>query len=424
MSRVRFQDVVIGDEGLLRGPFGSDLKKSLFVPKGDKTYKVYIQENILFRNNNAGNYYISEEYYNSKMHRYAVHENDFIVTCDGTLGEIYQLKNLKEKGIISSSLLRITLNPKVIDYDYFYYLWKAIIKKGLVTKANNSVLKHLPGITDIRKYEFELPDLKTQKTVSDVLKSLDSRIAINSSISNNLKSLAKTIYDYWFLQFEFPNKEGKPYKSSGGKMVYNEELKREIPEGWEVKNVGAMCDIVLGGTPSTKIDEYWNGSINWLNSGEVANFPVVESELKITQKGLDNSATEFMKKGTVVASITGNIRASILAIDTCANQSVVGILENNEYKKSYIYPIIKDAINYYLKVSTGNCQQHINKQTIKDTLVAIPKNDILKKYYEQCENIYDMIINNGLESKQLAELRDFLLPMLMNGQVTFKEDNK
>ena len=135
-----FKELVIGEDGLSRGPFGSDLKKSLFVDKSIDTYKVYIQENIFKEDSFVGDYYISKEYYDKKMNRYVVHNNDFIVTCDGTLGEIFQIKEPFEQGIISSSLLRISLNPELIDYNYFYYLFKWELKKRLITKGNNSVL--------------------------------------------------------------------------------------------------------------------------------------------------------------------------------------------------------------------------------------------------------------------------------------------
>ena len=246
MNSYLFGDLVIGKEGLLKGPFGSDLKRSLYVPKGKNTYKVYLQENILLENNFSGDHHISQEYYESKMKRYAVKNGDFIVTCDGTLGEIFRLQNLTEPGIISSSLLRITLNEKLIDSDYFYYLWKAILKKQFITQGNNSVLKHLPGIETIRKHEITLPDMEKQKRIGSILKLIDSRIRNNSKISVELEGLAKTIYDYWFLQFEFPNEEGKPYRSSGGKMVYNEEMKREIPEGWKPRRLGDLISYNRG----------------------------------------------------------------------------------------------------------------------------------------------------------------------------------
>lgn len=190
------------------------------------------------------------------MYRYTVKENDFVVTCDGTLGEIFQLKNLTEKGIISSSLLRITLNPELIDYDFFYYFFKQKMKKPLITSANNSVLKHLPGLCFIRDFEIDIPDLSTQKKIADVFSCIDDKIALNNKTNNELESMAKTVYDYWFTQFDFPDANGKPYKASGGKMEYNQVLKREIPAGWEVGKLGDIAIFSSKTTTTNKIENY------------------------------------------------------------------------------------------------------------------------------------------------------------------------
>ena len=229
------------------------------------------------------------------------------------------------------------------------------------------------------------------------------------------------MYDYWFTQFDFPDENGKPYRSSGGAMVWDESLKRNIPQGWEVKPLSELCDVLLGGTPSTEIPEYWNGNINWLNSGEVAQFPVVNSAERITQKGLDNSPAKLMPKGTTIVSITGNIRTSYLAIDTCANQSVVGVLESDMMKYPFLYQYLSRLISRFTAISTGNCQQHINKGAIEDALVVVPDNAILTQYYQITTSLYESISMSALENQQLIQLRDWLLPMLMNGQATITD---
>ena len=220
--------------------------------------------------------------------------------------------------------------------------------------------------------------------------------------------MAKLIYDYWFVQFDFPNEDGKPYKSSGGKMVRNPELNREIPEGWEVKRLG---------TPSTKIDEYWNGDFPWLNSGEIANFPIIDSELTITEEGIKNSATTLMPKGTCVLSITRHLRSSILGVDSCANQSVVGIFESEKLKNSFIYPHLVNDIPRLMTLRSGAQQPHINKGTVDDSKMITPTEQVLNQYYSVVDAFYDTILNNAFQIKHLNELRNWLLPMLMNGQV-------
>ena len=419
----KFQEVVSKKDGFLRGPFGSALKKSLFVPKGNNTYKVYEQCVPLEQNEELGRYYISKEYFDEAMFRFETKPKDFLVSCSGVnYGAIYQLSDHAEKGVLNQALLRIRLNNEIIDDNYFLFLFKCLILKKITSGTGDSTIPNFRSMDVVKNIEFDLPSLSVQKKIGEIFKNIENKIKNNNKIINELELMSKTLYDYWFLQFEFPNEKGKPYKSSGGKMIYNEELKRDIPEGWEVEKLGNVCDLFLGGTPSRKNENFWNGNINWLNSGEVADFPIVKTEEKITDDGLTNSATKLMKKGTVVISITGNIRTSILGIDSCANQSVVGIEENHVFKKEYLYPLLSMLISTYTNISTGNCQQHINKQTLEESYVLIPEPSILNSYYSKTSCTYDMIITKAIENKELASLRDFLLPMLMNGQVRFKED--
>ena len=265
---------------------------------------------------------------------------------------------------------------------------------------------------------------KKQIQIAKVLSDLDAKIELNNKINADLEAMAKLIYDYWFVQFDFPDANGKPYKSSGGKMVYNQELKREIPEGWEVKSLGELLDSELGGTPSTKIKKYWNGSIPWLNSGEIADFPIIEAEEHITKEAIKNSATSLMPPGTCVLSITRHLRPSILAIEGCANQSVVGFYESELLKSSYIYPYLKNGIPRFMTLRTGAQQPHINKGIIDESWMINPEKNILRNYYKQVDLMYQQIINGAIQNKKLSELRDWLLPMLMNGQVTVEEAEK
>ena len=264
-------------------------------------------------------------------------------------------------------------------------------------------------------------DYSAQQKIAAVLSALDAKIELNQRINAELESMAKTLYDYWFVQFDFPNAEGKPYKFSGGKMVWNEKLSKEIPEGWQVKPLGKALKTNLGGTPSTKNAEYWdNATIPWLNSGEIADFPVISSSTFITKQGVDNSATTILPKGSVVISLVRYIRPSIIAIDACANQSVVGICESEEFKNTFIFPFLVNEVPRLMKLRTGAQQPHINKETIDATLLCIPPANILNHYYKIGQPILQEIISRAFESQTLTELRDWLLPMLMNGQVKVK----
>ena len=301
---------------------------------------------------------------------------------------------------------------------YIYYILNTLDLRGYITGSAQPKFNQ----ENLARVELDLPDYKTQCAIAETLTSLDSKISNNMAICSELESMAKLLYDYWFVQFDFPDENGKPYKSSGGKMVWNEELKREIPEGWTVSKLGNECEILLGGTPDTTKTEYWDGDIPWLNSGEVACSPVLFAEKRITEDGMNNSATAFAEAGAVVMSITRYIRPSILGINACFNQSVVAVKPTHRFHTSYIYPLMKSNVDRYMKLRTGAQQPHINKETVEETLFLCPSEHILRKYYPIVESLYEQQMNISKESIELTSLRDFLLPMLMNGQVSFKDN--
>ena len=205
-------------------------------------------------------------------------------------------------------------------------------------------------------------------------------------------------------------------------MVYCDTLSRIIPSNWEVKELGKTCEILLGGTPDTGNELYWGGSYPWLNSGEVAEFPILKSEKNITEEGLNSSATAYAPKGSVTLSITRHLRPSILAIDACINQSVVAIKETEHLLKEYLYPLINREIPRYMTLRTGAQQPHINKETVESTWIIIPPTGILDKYYMTVSPIYHSIIENAIEIENLTKQRDELLPLLMNGQASLNSD--
>lgn len=310
----------------------------------------------------------------------------------------------------------IVLDKKIADVDFMYYFLKYHVKE-IEALGSGTTFKEVSK-TSFEKYEISIPSLDNQQKIASVLSALDDKIALNRRMNAKLEQMAKRLYDHWFVQFDFPNADGKPYKASGGKMVWNETVKREIPEGWEVKKLGDVCEIVLGGTPSTTNNEFWeNGTINWLNSGEVGEFPIVESEKKITEIAVEKSTTEFLEAGSVTLSITRYLRPSILAIDACINQSVVGIKENDLFKNCFLYPYLQNEIDRLMSLRTGAQQPHINKEIVEDSFINILPKELMEKYEKKVTPIYLQIINIAKETQKLTVLRDRLLPLLMNGQV-------
>ena len=192
-----------------------------------------------------------------------------------------------------------------------------------------------------------------------------------------------------------------------------------IPSNWEYKPLGELCNCELGGTPSRAKPEYWNGNIPWINSGEVNLFRITKPSETITELGLNKSATKLLPAKTTVIAITGATlgQVSLLEIDACANQSVVGVIPNSKLPYEYIYSFINDNIQELISHQTGGAQQHINKQNVEGLPILIPDKDTMQKFCSAVGNMYSLISSNCFESENLAELRDSLLPQLMSGSL-------
>jgi type I restriction enzyme S subunit len=243
--------------------------------------------------------------------------------------------------------------------------------------------------------------------------------------------MAKLLYDYWFVQFDFPltaaqaaalgkpKLQGQPYRASGSKMTHNETLKRDIPVGWKHSTIGETFNTHLGGTPSRKNKEYWTpGEVNWLSSAENPSTFVVAPDETISKLGLQNSAARLLPAGTVILSIVRHLRASILGIEAATNQSVVGIVETNAFKHCFIYPYLVREIPRLMVLRTGAQQPHINKGVLDDSPLVIPDESTLEAYTTLAAPLFSQIKNHHQQNQELTQLRDWLLPMLMNGQVT------
>lgn len=363
-------------------------------------------------------YYTDENTFKNRTKRSSPSPGDLIITREAPMGEVCVIpENIK--CCLGQRMVLIKPNKKICNNRFLLYSLVSKYVQQQIKKSDNSgsIVSNL-CIPDLEQLRIPIIPIDSQEKVANILSLIDCKIDTNNKINSELEQIAKTLYDYWFVQFDFPNKNGLPYKTSGGVMEYNDELRRKIPQGWSVNKVGDILETSLGGTPSTLNKEYWeNGTINWLSSGEMSNFPIVKADSKITQEAVRNSATKLMQKGTVALSITRYIRPTILGIDSCANQSVVGIHESETYKCSYLYPYFKNEVAQYMVIRTGAMQPHINKETIASSQIIKPENKVLEAYYKLASPYYKLIENKAFEIQELTQLRDFLLPLLMNGQV-------
>jgi len=278
---------------------------------------------------------------------------------------------------------------------FVYYLLKSINFKqfnsgSAVPSLNRNHINNIPILYH---------NLPTQKKIASILSALDDKIELNNKINKNLEEMAQAIFKSWFVDFE-------PWSG-------------EMPNDWEYGTLGDICNCKLGGTPSRNKKEFWGGEISWINSGKVNEFRIIEDSEKITELGLQKSSTKLLPKKTIVIAITGATlgQISLLEIQSCANQSVVGIIPNKNIPYEYIFPYLKTNINQLTSHQTGGAQQHINKQNIENFNILVPEKEILHKYQKTVSSIYNKITINCFENKNLTNLRDTLLPKLMSGEL-------
>lgn len=321
-------------------------------------------------------------------------KDSICVSCIGNIGYIGKTTKLS----VSNQQINSIIPNQYNDSDFIYYLMKSLWVYFKNYEGQSTALSIL-NKSQFSNIEISIPPLDVQKKIAGVLGALDDKIELNNKINQNLEAQAQALFKSWFIDFE-------PF---GGKM----------PNDWKECCLGDICECLLGGTPNRNIPEYWNGDIPWINSGEVNNFRIVKPSEYISKLGLSKSATKLLPEKTTVIAITGATlgQVSLLEIKACANQSVVGILQNSDMPYEFIFPFIKYNILDLISHQTGGAQQHINKQNVEHMHVLKPAKDVLLKYKKTLEPLYKMIAKNCFENIRFAELRDTLLPKLMNGEI-------
>ena len=360
-----------------------------------------------------------------EQERFSIIEGDvFLTRTSETLDELALSSvalNNYPFATFSGFLKRLRPINKIKVYPKFiaFYLRSSYFRKTIINHTtmtlrasfNESMFSYL---------EVYLPDYDEQVRIGDFLYKLDQKIAINNQINEELEAMAKTLYDYWFVQFDFPDENGKPYKSSGGKMVYNDQLKREIPEGWGVEKVSEIAKTGSGGTPKSTTDEYYsNGTIPWINSGELNKSIIISTTNYITEFGLENSSAKLFPADSILIAMYGATagKVSFLAFESSTNQAICAVTLDDNRLKYYFKFFIEDLYSHLVTLSSGSARDNLSQDMIKNLLMINPNDRVIETFFVLVDSYFLQITNNLKQNQELTQLRDWLLPMLMNGQV-------
>lgn len=366
---------------------------------------------------------------------YSVRKGDiFLTRTSETIDELgMSSAALKDypKATFSGFLKRLRpIQTNISDEKYMaFYLRSKLFRK---TMTNNAIMTLRASLNEeIFSYlNLYLPDYEIQKDIGKLLHLINSKIELNNRINAELEAMAKTLYDYWFVQFDFPNADGKPYKTSGGKMVWNEELKSEIPEGWKMEKLGELGEFknginyspsIKGNTIARIINVRNISSSTWfvsqydldtiiLEGRNVANYLVTDKDILIARSGIPG-ATRIMYE---------------YAPNTIYCGFIIRYQVDDLKNKNYLFFCLKDLERSTSSKSAGTIMQNVNQETLNRMSLVMPDENLLIALNNFIAPVFRNINNNLNQNQQLTELRDWLLPMLMNGQVTVgdSEENK
>ena len=312
----------------------------------------------------------------------------------------------------------ITPNPAIVDGKYLNaFMHTRYIQKYFENNASGSGQRYTLSNDTISNIPVLLPSIEVQHIIGKLLADLDRKIELNKQINDNLEAMAKQLYDYWFVQFDFPNEEGKPYKSSGGVMVWNEKLKREIPQGW---HCGTLLDIA----------EYTNGlACQKYRPTDNNKLPVIK--IKEMHDGL-SADTEWVKAdipddvkvfdGDVLFSWSASLEIMLWAYGNGGlNQHIFKVTSKNGYPRSFYFYQLIHYVGVFKQIAEARktTMGHITQDHLRQSTIALPPNiDVANKLEEKLCPIFDAIVKNNQEIMALTKQRDELLPLLMNGQAS------
>ena len=413
MTRVILGDIAISQTG----PFGSQLHEEDYVSEGTPIVTVEHLGDTNFTHQNLP--FVSEAD-TKRLSKYILIEGDIVFSRVGSIDRNVYVDKNHEGWMFSGRCIRVRADKNKVNPRYLsYYFKQNSFKKMMMNLAVGATMPSL-NTKIMNSIELDLLPRENQVKIANILSAIDDKIQINNQINQELEAMAKTLYDYWFVQFDFPDQNGNPYKSSGGKMIYNPELKREIPEGWGVEKIEDIAQTGSGGTPkSTNSSYYTDGEVPWINSGELSQTVITSTSNFITEEGLKNSNAKLFPSGTILVAMYGATagKVSFLAFEASTNQAICAIMLSDVRMRYYLKNVIEDLYQYLVNLSTGSARDNLSQDMIKNIKVVIPSNEILDRYYYFSNNIIKELTKKQQENEQLIQLRDWLLPMLMNGQV-------
>ena len=393
-------------------------------PKAGKIYRLYSLPSF-----DDGRLYETLDGKNIQSNKYIVPDKCILFNkLNVRFKRILRIDESDTNKVCSTEYLPLVVNESKVDYQYCYYLLISDkITNYLCGQNTNTSGSHKRINPDnFLDINIILPELAEQKRIGKLLSDIDHKIELNRAINQNLEAMAKQLYDYWFVQFDFPNEDGKPYKSSGGEMVWNEKLKRDIPASWKTKVIEDIADVYNGATPSTVNEQNYGGNIVWITPKDLSDQKqkfVYQGERNISQAGYNSCSTHLLPPNTILMSSRAPIGLlSIAKTELCTNQGFKSFVPKAENISTYLYYYLNIHIKQIEQLGTGTTFKEVSREDVLKFPILKPSDTILDLWEERVSALNNKQFEIQKENEYLTKLRDGLLPLLMNGQVSVNSD--
>lgn len=439
------------DHALATGPFGSAISSKYFQNSGVPVIRgSNLSQNVKDRLLDKDVVFVSNEKAKS-FKRSIARKGDLVFTCWGTINQIGLIDERARfsEYVISNKQMKLTPNFDLVDPEFLYYLFQSPEKQDEI--LSNSIGSSVPGFNlgQLKSHKVKLPPLPEQKAITHILGSLDDKIELNRRMNATLEGLAQALFQSWFVDFDpvldnalaagnpipdeltdraavrrqaldngTANREAAQHFPAS--FQFTEEL-GWIPEGWEIRPLDLLINLIGGGTPKTSIDDYWNGDIPWFSVVDApadSDVFVIDTEKKVTELGVKNSSTKILRKGTTIISARGTVgKCALVGTEMAMNQSCYGIQGTSGISDIYVYYTIREFVADLQQRSHGSVFSTITRNTFNS--ISVPfGGDKLAHYYDETVRSYlDRVHSNLFQNVSLTKLRNTILPQLISGEL-------
>ncbi|MCP4696340.1 MAG: restriction endonuclease subunit S [Gammaproteobacteria bacterium] len=391
------------------GPFGSKLTSYDYIDYGIPVIRGSNLNNGRFLDMNDF-VYVSDLKVSKDLSSNLAKPCDLIFTQRGTLGQVAIIpeEGISDRYVVSQSQMKLTVDDAKADrlFLYYYFSSREAIER-IMNFTSSSGVPHI-NLTVLRNFEVPVPPHETQKAIASILSAYDDLIENNRRRIRLLEQAARLLYKEWFVHFRFPGYE-------------HVTITDGVPEGWERNKIADVCETVGGGTPSTKMSEYWEGDITWIVPSDVTKndcLALFDSERKITEKGLRESSAKMIPAETILMTSRASVGFfALMDFEICTNQGFINIIPHENKLRMYLLFNLMSRVNEIRSNAKGTTYPEISKGRFRGMDIVVPSKALVSEFAQFASDIIQQVRCLKRSMLQLEAARDILLPRLMNGEV-------